>query len=194
MLDWTVPKEWNIDDAYIKNSQGHRVVDFRRCNLHVVNYSTPVRKKMPISELKRHVFTLPDEPELIPYRTSFFVEQWGFCMSHRQLEALEAAGGDYEVVRDSRLEPGALTWGEYLHVGESTDEVLLSTHICHPSLANDNCSGIALLTLLARDLSRRQTGLSYRFVSAPTTIGSIAWLATNEAKSAASGMASSSQM
>lgn len=181
VLDWTVPKEWNIDDAYIKNSEGHRVVDFRRCNLHVVNYSTPVRKTMPISELKRHVFTLPDQPELIPYRTSFYVEQWGFCMSHRQLEALEAVGGDYEVVIDSRLEPGALAWGEYLHVGESTDEVLLSTHICHPSLANDNCSGIALLTLLARDLSRRQTRLSYRFVFAPTTIGSIAWLATNEA-------------
>jgi aminopeptidase-like protein len=181
VLDWTVPKEWSIADAYIKNSQGERVVDFQRSNLHVVNYSLPVRQRMQISELKQHVFTLPDQPDLIPYRTSFYKEEWGFCMSHRQLEALEAAGEEYEVVIASRLEPGTLTWGEYLHVGESIDEVLISTHICHPSLANDNCSGLALVTMLARELSLRQTRLSYRFVFVPATIGSIAWLATNEA-------------
>ena len=181
VLDWMVPKEWSITDAYIKNSQGERVVDFQRSNLHVVNYSAPVRQRMQISELKQHVFTLPDQPDLIPYRTSFYKEEWGFCMSQRQLEVLEAAGGEYEVVIESRLEPGTLTWGEYLHVGESTDEVLISTHICHPSLANDNCSGLALVTMLARELSRRQTRLSYRFVLVPSTIGSIAWLATNEA-------------
>jgi aminopeptidase-like protein len=181
VLDWTVPKEWSITDAYIKNSKGERVVDFQRSNLHVVNYSAPVRQRMQISELKRHVFTLPDQPDLIPYRTSFYKEEWGFCMPHRQLEVLEAVGGEYEVVIESRLEPGTLTWGEYLHVGESTDEVLISTHICHPSLANDNCSGLALVTMLARELSRRQTRLSYRFVLVPSTIGSIAWLATNEA-------------
>src|SRR5262249_28219901 len=106
---------------------------------------------------------------------------WGFCMPHRQLEALEATGGEYEVVIQSRLEPGTLTWGEYLHAGDSTDEVLISTHICHPSLANDNCSGLALLTMLARELSSRQTRLSYRFICVPTTIGAIAWLASNEA-------------
>jgi len=182
VLDWEVPREWNIDDAYIKNAKGERVVDFRRSNLHVLNYSAPVRRTMPFSELKQHVFTLPDQPDLIPYRTSYYKEEWGFCMSHRQLTALEAAGGEYEVVIESRLEQGALTWGEYLHVGESTDEVLISTHICHPSLANDNCSGLALLTVLGRELSRRQTRLSYRFVLVPATIGSIAWLATNEAK------------
>jgi aminopeptidase-like protein len=181
VLGWTVPKEWSITEAYIKNSQGERVVDFQRSNLHVVNYSAPVRQRMQIFELKRHVFTLPDQPDLIPYRTSFYKEEWGFCMSHQQLEALEAAGGEYEVVIASRLEPGALTWGEYLCVGESTDEVLISTHICHPSLANDNCSGLALVTMLARELSRRQTRLSYRFVFVPSTIGSISWLATNEA-------------
>lgn len=181
VLDWTVPKEWSITDAYIKNSEGERVVDFQRSNLHVVNYSAPVRQRMQISELKRHVFTLPDQPDLIPYRTCFYKEEWGFCMPHRQLEALEATGGEYEVVIESSLEPGTLTWGEYLHVGDSTDEVLISTHICHPSLANDNCSGLALLTMLARELSRRQTRLSYRFVCVPATIGSIAWLATNEA-------------
>jgi aminopeptidase-like protein len=181
VLDWTIPKEWSIVDAYIKNSRGERVVDFQRSNLHVVNYSSSVRQRMRIAELKRNVFTLPDQPDLIPYRTSFYKEEWGFCMTHRQLETLEAAGGEYEVVIDSRLEPGTLTWGEYLHVGETTDEVLLSTHICHPSLANDNCSGLALLTMLARELSRRQTRLSYRFVFVPATIGAIAWLATNEA-------------
>jgi len=181
VLDWEVPREWNIDDAYIKNAKGERVVDFRRSNLHVLNYSAPVRRTMPFSELKQHVFTLPDQPDLIPYRTSYYKEEWGFCMSHRQLAALEAAGGEYEVVIESRLEQGVLTWGEYLHVGESTDEVLISTHICHPSLANDNCSGLALLTVLGRELSRRQTRLSYRFVLVPATIGSIAWLATNEA-------------
>jgi aminopeptidase-like protein len=182
VLDWEVPKEWNITDAYIKDAKGERVIDFSRCNLHVLNYSTPVRQKMPFAELKQHIFTLPDQPDLIPYRTSYYKEAWGFCMSHRQLVALEAAGGNYEVVIESRLEPGALTWGEYLHKGEITEEVLLSTHICHPSLANDNCSGLALLTVLGRELSRRRTRLSYRFVFAPVTIGSIAWLATNEAK------------
>ena len=181
VLDWEVPKEWNITDAYIKNADGERVVDFRRSNLHVLNYSVPVRRRLPFSELKQHLFTLPDQPDLIPYRTSYYKEAWGFCLSHNQLTALEAAGGEYEVVIESRLEPGMLTWGEYLHAGEITDEVLISTHICHPSLANDNCSGLALLTVLGRQLSRRQTRLSYRFLLVPGTIGAIAWLATNEA-------------
>jgi aminopeptidase-like protein len=180
VLDWEVPREWNITDAYIGNAKGERVVDFRSSNLHVLNYSAPVRRKMPFSELQRHIFTLPDQPDLIPYRTSYYKEAWGFCMSHRQLEALEAAGGEYEAVIESRLEPGVLTWGEYLHAGESPDEVLLSTHICHPSMANDNCSGLALLAVLGRELSRRKTRLSYRFLFVPGTIGSIAWLATNQ--------------
>ena len=181
VLDWEVPREWNITDAYIKNAEGNRVVDFRRSNLHVLNYSAPVRRRMPLTELKAHIFTLPTQPDLIPYRTSYYKETWGFCMSHRQLAALEAAGGEYEVMIDSRLEPGALTWGEYLHVGETADEVLLSTHVCHPSLANDNCSGLALLTVLANELIGKRTRLSYRFLFIPGTIGSIAWLATNEA-------------
>jgi aminopeptidase-like protein len=182
VFDWTVPKEWNINDAYIKNSQGERVIDFKHSNLHVVNYSSPIRQRMGMSELKRHVYTLPDQPDLIPYRTCFYKNEWGFCMSHRQLEALEASGEEYEVVIDSRLESGTLTWGEYLHVGTSADEILISTHICHPSLANDNCSGLALLTMLAREISRKQTHFSYRFVYVPATIGAIAWLATNEAR------------
>lgn len=180
VLDWEVPREWNITDAYIKNAEGVRVVDFHRSNLHVLNYSAPVSGKMPLAELKAHIFTLPDQPDLIPYRTSYYKEAWGFCMSHRQLAALEAAGGEYEVMIDSRLEPGALTWGEYLHAGETADEVLLSTHACHPSLANDNCSGLALLAMLAHELAGKRTRLSYRFLFVPGTIGSIAWLATNE--------------
>src|ERR1700722_6612575 len=131
-FDWAVPQEWNIRDAFIKNAAGERILDFQACNLHVVSYSAPVQGHFQLSELKRHIFTLPDQPDLIPYRTSYYKEEWGFCMSHRQLEALEAAGGEYEVVIASRLEPGTLTWGEYLRVGESTDEVLISTHICHP--------------------------------------------------------------
>lgn len=109
VLDWEVPKEWNITDAYIKNAAGERMVDFRRSNLHVVNYSSPIRQRMSLADLKAHIFTLPDQPDLIPYRTSYYKESWGFCMSHRQLAALEANDGDYEVVIESRLEPGALT-------------------------------------------------------------------------------------
>ncbi|MBS0524143.1 MAG: DUF4910 domain-containing protein [Proteobacteria bacterium] len=181
VLDWEIPKEWNIAEAYIEDSRGERVVDFQRSNLHVVSYSTPVKRRITLSELKSHIFTLPDQPDLIPYRTSYYKETWGFCMSHRQLAELEAAGGEYEILIDSRLEPGSLTWGEYLHKGETTEEVLLSAHVCHPSLANDNCSGMALLAVLARELGRRRTKLSYRFLFVPGTIGSIAWLAANEA-------------
>jgi aminopeptidase-like protein len=181
VLDWEVPREWNITDAYIKNAKGERVVDFHRSNLHVLNYSAPIKRTISFAELKAHIFTLPDQPELIPYRTSYYKETWGFCMSHRQLAELEAAGGEYEVLIESSLKPGTLTWGEYLHVGDTEDEVLLSTHVCHPSLANDNCSGLALLTMLAQKLAERRTRLSYRFLFVPGTIGSIAWLATNEA-------------
>jgi aminopeptidase-like protein len=181
VLDWDVPKEWNITDAYIKNADGERIIDFRRSNLHVLNYSLPIKSKMSIADLRPHIFTLPDQPDLIPYRTSYYSDNWGFCMSHRQLRALEEAGGELEVVIESSLEAGALTWGEYLHKGETPDEMLLSAHVCHPSLANDNCSGLALLTILANALSSRRTRLSYRFLFLPGTIGSIAWLASNDA-------------
>ena len=130
-------------EYHIKNAQGERVVDFHRSNLHVLNYSAPVRRRMSFPELEAHIFTTPDQPDLIPYRTSYYKETWGFCMSHHQLAELAKARGEYDVVIESRLEPGALTWGEYLHAGESSDEVLLSAHVCHPSLANDNCSGLA---------------------------------------------------
>jgi aminopeptidase-like protein len=178
VFDWTIPREWNIDGAYIENARGERVLDFCNSSLHVLNYSAPVRAVLPLEELKKHIFTLPQQPDLIPYRTSYYEERWGFCMSHNALEALPA--GDYTAVIDSRLEDGSLTYGEHVVTGSSADEVLLSAHICHPSLANDNCSGLALLTLLAQELGRRTTRLTYRFVFAPGTIGAIAWLARNE--------------
>jgi aminopeptidase-like protein len=182
VFDWTIPREWTIRDAYIKNAAGERIVDLGSCNLHVLNYSRPVRTKLPLEELKKHVFTLPDQPDLIPYRTSYYAENWGFCMAHDRLAALPE--GIYEVVIDASLEDGSLTYGEYLHPGESEEEFLFSAHICHPSLANDNCSGLALLTLLAARLAPLRTRYSYRFLFAPGTIGAIAWLARNEERAA----------
>ena len=178
VFDWTIPREWNIRDAYIKNAAGERVVDFRTSNLHVLNYSVPVRARLPLAELKQHIFTLPDQPDLIPYRTAYYAERWGFCMAHNRL--LELEDGLYEVMIDAGLQDGSLTYGEYVHRGESEEEFLFSAHVCHPSLANDNCSGLALLTRLARRLASVQTHYTYRFVFAPGTIGAIAWLARNE--------------
>lgn len=177
VFDWTVPKEWNIRDAYIKDSNGNRVVDFRKNNLHVLNYSVPVHTTMPLSELRPHLFTIPEHPGWIPYRTSYYQENWGFCLSHHQLLAL--ADGNYEVHIDSTLDSGHLTYGECYLQGELTDEVLISCHACHPSLANDNLSGLAVATFLADQLSRRRLRYSYRFLFIPGTIGAITWLAQN---------------
>jgi aminopeptidase-like protein len=178
VLDWTVPREWNVTDAWMEGPDGKRVIDFRRSNLHVVGYSVPVRKRLPLSELRAHLHTLPEQPDWIPYRTSYWNETWGFCMEHRGLEQL--AEGEYEVCIDSTLEDGSLTYGELLVKGESDDEVLISTHICHPSLANDNLSGIAVATSLAQRLAAQNRRLSYRFLFVPGTIGPITWLARNE--------------
>lgn len=178
-FDWTVPMEWNIVDAYIKNQTGERVVDFRTSNLHVMSYSTPVRKRMMLDELRPHLFTLPDYPERIPYRTSYYKENWGFCLSHKQLLAMPEA--EYEVCIDSTLKVGHLTYGECFLRGERTDEILISCHICHPSLCNDNLSGIALATFLSQTLSGQSLRYSYRFLFIPGTIGSITWLALHEA-------------
>jgi aminopeptidase-like protein len=179
VFDWTIPLEWNIRDAYVKDASGRKVIDFQKSNLHVVNYSTPVRATLALEDLKKHLHTLPEQPDLIPYRTSYYAASWGFCISHNQM--LELANGDYDVVIDASLEDGQLTYGEFLHRGEQEDEVLLSAHICHPSLANDNCSGLALLAYIARHLALMQTRYSYRFLFAPGTIGAIAWLSRNEA-------------
>jgi len=178
VFDWTVPKEWNINDAYIIDPQGNKIVDFKENNLHVLNYSAPIHKKLSLEELKQNLYSLPDHPEWIPYRTSYYQEKWGFCLTHNQLLALE--DGEYEVVIDSSLIDGHLSYGEYFIQGESDEEVLFSCHICHPSLCNDNLSGIALMVYLAQALSKQKLKYSYRFLFIPGTIGSITWLSQNE--------------
>jgi aminopeptidase-like protein len=178
VFDWTIPKEWNIRDAYVKGPSGKKVIDYAQHNLHVLQYSVPVRLRMPLQELKHHLYSLPDHPEWIPYRTSYYKENWGFCLSQKQLESLEE--GEYEVVIDASLEDGHLTYGEYRIQGKSDEEVLLSCHCCHPSLCNDNLSGIALTSRLAEMLKGLSLRYSYRFLFIPGAIGSITWLSKNE--------------
>lgn len=178
VFDWTVPKEWNISDAYIKNSKGERIIDFRKSNLHVMGYSVPVRARMSLAELKNHLHTLPDHPEWIPYRTSYYKENWGFCLSQNALNELEE--DTYDVVIDSSLEDGHLTYGEYYIKGHKSEEILLSCHSCHPSLCNDNVAGMALTTVLSKYLSSLSLHYSYRILFIPGTIGSITWLSLNE--------------
>jgi aminopeptidase-like protein len=177
VFDWTVPKEWTIRDAYIKDATGKRIVDFHQNNLHVLNYSTPVHKSLSLAELKPHLFTIPNHPNWIPYRTSYYRQNWGFCLPHNQMQALQDA--DYEVRIDSVLEDGNLNYGECYLRGQSSDEILISCHVCHPSLANDNLSGIAVATFLATLLSGENLRYSYRFLFIPGTIGAITWLARN---------------
>lgn len=178
VFDWTVPREWNIRDAYVRNSRGEKVIDFKNSNLHVVNYSIPVKAKLSLSELKDHLHAMPDRPDWIPYRTSYYRESWGFCLSQRQLDSLPE--DDYEVVVDSSLEKGSLSYAECLVPGMSEEEVLISCHACHPSLCNDNLSGLAVATFLAQALAGMKRRYSYRFLFIPGTIGSITWLSRNE--------------
>lgn len=178
VFDWTVPMEWNVRDAYIRTLQGDRVVDFQQNNLHVMSYSSPVRAVLPLNKLRPHLHTLPDRPDWIPYRTSYYREDWGFCLSHKQMLALEET--DYEVCVDSSLNAGNLTYGECFLPGQSTEEVFISCHVCHPSLANDNLSGVTVATAMAESLLGRKLRYSYRFLFIPGTIGAITWLARNK--------------
>ena len=178
VFDWTIPNEWNINDAYIKNGRGEKIVDIKNSNLHVLNYSIPVKGNFSLAELKSHLFSLPDRPGLVPYRTSYYEENWGFCVSHSQFQEMQDA--EYEVVIDSTLQPGSLTYAEYYLPGESKDECLITCHICHPSLCNDNLSGISVVLFLAKILTTKKNRLSYRFLFIPGTIGAIAWLSLNE--------------
>jgi aminopeptidase-like protein len=180
VLDWEVPPEWNIRDAYVLNDKGEKVIDFKESNLHVLNYSIPVDKEVDLEELKEHIFTIPENPEWIPYRTSYHNRNWGFCMAHSKFTELKE--GKYHVKVDATLEPGHLTYGEYFIKGESDEEVLISCHICHPSLCNDNLSGIAIAAFLAEILKKSKPRYSYRFLFIPGTIGSITWLSRNEDK------------
>ena len=179
VFDWIVPREWNIRDAWIKNAKGEHIVDFQRLNLHVVNYSTPVRERMRLAELRGHLFTIPDQPNLVPYRTSYYKESWGFCLSENQLAQMNETE-EYDVCIDSSLQDGSLSYGEYLLKGAEAEEILISCHVCHPSLANDNLSGISLAVALAQWLREEPRRYSYRFLFIPGTIGSITWLARNE--------------
>jgi aminopeptidase-like protein len=179
VFDWTVPNEWNVRDAYIMNEAGERLVDFRKSNLHVLNYSVPINRTMSLAELRPHLFTIPEAPDWIPYRTSYYQKNWGFCLTQRQLDKFEE--GEYHVYIDSTLHPGHLTYGEFRIQGETDDEVLISTHCCHPSLCNDNLSGMAVAARLAALLHGLSLRYSYRFLWVPGTIGSITWLAWNEA-------------
>ena len=178
VFGWEIPREWNINDAYIKNSKGKKIVDFKKNNLHILNYSIPMNKKISLDELKPHLHSLPEYSDVIPYRTSYYNRDWGFCITHNQLLQLEE--DEYEVLIDSTLENGSLSYGEYLIKGKSEDEVLLSCYTCHPSICNDNLSGVVLLTLLAKYLKKLSLQYSYRFLFIPETIGAITWLSRNE--------------
>jgi aminopeptidase-like protein len=180
VFDWEVPPEWNIDDAYVMDPQGRKVVDFAAHNLHILNYSEPARLSLSLEELRPRLYSLPDHPDWIPYRTSYYRRQWGFCMRDRELAALQP--GKYQVRVDGTLAPGSLTYAECVLPGRLKDEVLLFTHICHPSLANDNTSGMAIATALAAWLGQQSRRYSYRLVFAPGTIGSLCWLKRNESR------------
>ncbi|HEY7641501.1 MAG TPA: DUF4910 domain-containing protein [Steroidobacteraceae bacterium] len=179
VFDWEVPKEWNIKDAWLKDPQGRTIASLAESTLRVVSYSTPVRARMSLAELRPHLHSLPEHPDWIPYRTSYYREAWGFCLRHREVEAL--VEGEYEVCIDSTLENGSLTYAECLLPGTSAEEFLLYTHICHPATCNDNLTGIAALALLGRALAQAPRRYTYRLVFAPGTIGAITWLAQNEA-------------
>ncbi|WP_112277226.1 DUF4910 domain-containing protein [Lentzea terrae] len=175
VLDWTVPQEWNVRDAYVADATGNRLIDFQALNLHLVGYSVPVRGWMSFEELRPHLHTLPEQPDLVPYRTSYYSPTWGFCLSENALQALPA--GPYEVVIDSSLTDGHLTYAEHVVRGQVSDEVIITCHVCHPSLANDNLAGIAVAVELAARLNN--PWYTYRFIFAPGTIGAITWLARN---------------
>jgi aminopeptidase-like protein len=178
VFDWEVPPEWNVREAYIADRAGRRLVDFRRHALHLVGYSIPVRARMTLRELRPHLHTLPQTPDWIPYRTSYYREAWGFCLAENELATWP--DGEYEVVIDAELKPGHLTYAECLVRGAVEQEILVYTHTCHPALANDNASGMAVATVLAEEALKSRPNLSYRFIFGPGTIGSITWLARNE--------------
>jgi aminopeptidase-like protein len=178
VFDWTVPQEWNIYDAYIETLEGKRVIDFKECNLHILGYSTPIDKVIGREELLEHVYTQPEQPDWIPYVTSYYKERWGFCMNENQKQAMKDE--QYHVVIKSTLAPGSLTYGDLVISGETEEEILFSTYLCHPSMANNELSGPVVQTELIKYVkSLKNRRYSYRFVFIPETIGSITYCSRN---------------
>lgn len=179
VLDWEIPDEWNIKDAYVKDENGNRVIDFQKSNLHIVSYSIPFQGKINLNELKEHIYTLPDQPDLIPYVTSYYEKRWGFCLSHN--DYLKLKDEIYEVKIDSNLEPGSLTYGELFIKGIIDKEIFLSTYICHPSMANNELSGPVVTTYLSKHIlsKKGKPYYSYRILFIPERIGSLTYLHFN---------------
>ncbi len=174
VFDWTIPREWSIRDAYIVDPNGEKIVDFKKCNLHVVGYSIPVDSTLTLDELQEHLHSLPDQPDAIPYITSYYKERWGFCLAHK--ERLKLREGNYQVLIDSELKDGNLTYGEYILPGESNEEVFLSTYVCHPSMANNELSGPVVAAFIGKWLASQPRRYTYRIIFIPETIGSITYL------------------
>jgi aminopeptidase-like protein len=174
VFDWTIPQEWNLRDAYIIDPQGNKIADFKKCNLHVVGYSVPIDRTLTLDELQEHLYSLPDQPDAIPYITSYYKERWGFCIAHN--ERLKLKEGKYHVFIDSELKDGYLTYGEFILPGEINKEVFLSTYVCHPSMANNELSGPVVAAFIGKWLASQPRRYTYRIIFIPETIGSITYL------------------
>ncbi len=178
VFDWRVPQEWHVNDAYIITPSGQKICDFKQNNLHLVGYSIPIRTKLSLADLQKNLYSLPEQPDAIPYITSYYQQRWGFCISHNDRQSLE--DGIYEIVVDSKLSDGQLNYGEVILSGNSEKEVFLSTYICHPSMANNELSGVVVTTYLAKWLMQQKNRhYCYRIVFIPETIGSITYISRN---------------
>jgi aminopeptidase-like protein len=178
VFDWIVPKEWSVNEAYIIAPNGNKICDFSINNLHLVGYSEPFDGEMSLSELKKYLYTIPEQPDAIPYITSYYKKRWGFCISQKEFDALEE--GKYKVVVDTKLFDGVLNYGELIIKGKNQKEIFLSTYICHPSMANNELSGPSVLTFLSKWLEQNdELNYSYRIIFIPETIGSIVYLSLN---------------